>query len=42
MGTDFNNRVDEVRVPVWMSQELEDLPLMKLEGVRLREITKDV
>lgn len=42
MGTDFNNRVDEVRVAGWMLQELEGLPLTKLEEVRLREIPRAV
>lgn len=42
MGTDFNNRVDEVRVAGWLLQELEDQPPTKLEDVKLREIPREV
>lgn len=40
--TDFNNRVDEVRVAGWLLQELEDLPITKLDDVKLRDIPRDV
>ena len=42
MGTDFNNRVDEVRVAGWLLQELRCEPLPKLEDVKLRDIPRDV
>lgn len=42
IGTDFNNRVDEVRVAGWLLQELEEQPLSKLEDVKLREIPREV
>lgn len=41
MGTDFNNRVDEVRVAGWMLQNLSGFPLTKHGDVRLREIPKE-
>lgn len=42
IGTDFNNRVDEVRVAGWLLQELEGLPITKLDDVKLRDIPRDV
>ena len=41
MGTDFNNRVDEVRVAGWLLQELRGEPLPKLEDVKLRDIPRE-
>lgn len=42
IGTDFNNRVDEVRVAGWMLQEIEGMPLLKLDDVMLRDIPREV
>lgn len=42
MGTDFNNRVDEVRVAGWLLQEIEGLDLPKLDDVQLRDIPQEI
>lgn len=42
MGTDFNNRVDEVRVAGWLLEELNDDDLTQLDQVKLRNISRDV
>lgn len=42
MGTDFNNRVDEVRVAGWLLSELAGLPLPSLEDVKLRDIPIEI
>ncbi|MFV8765449.1 galactokinase [Aerococcus urinaeequi] len=42
IGTDFNNRVDEVRVAGWMLQEMEGIALSRLEDVMLRDIPRGV
>ncbi|MFW3454686.1 hypothetical protein ACN68H_06985 [Aerococcus viridans] len=42
MGTEFNNRVDEVRVAGWLLSELAGLPLTPLEDIKLREIPIEI
>lgn len=42
MGTDFNNRVDEVRVAGWLLMELSGRPLPPLEKVKLRHIPCEI
>lgn len=42
MGTDFNNRVDEVRVAGWLLMELSGRPLPSLENVKLRHIPREI
>lgn len=41
MGTDFNNRVDEVRVAGWLINEMAGEELPKLDQVKLRDIPKE-
>lgn len=41
MGTDFNNRVDEVRVAGWLLNEMDGKALPKLDQVKLRNIPKE-
>lgn len=41
MGTDFNNRVEEVRVAGWLLLELAGQPLPVLEDVKVRNILID-
>lgn len=38
IGTDFNNRVDEIRVAGWLLQELSGMDLSPLEEVKLRDV----
>jgi len=42
MGTDFNNRVDEVRVAGWLLDELNGDNLPALDDMKLRNIPVDV
>jgi len=42
ISTDLNNRVVEVRVAGWMLQEIEGMPLSKLDDVMLRDIPREV
>ncbi|MGH2116667.1 hypothetical protein [Aerococcus sp. L_32] len=42
MATDFNNRIDEVRVAGWLLTELAGLPLPPLEEVKLRNIPFEI
>lgn len=42
MGTDFNNRVEEVRVAGWLLLELAGQPLPALEDVKLRNIPIEI
>lgn len=42
IGTDFNNRVDEVRVAGWLLQELSGSEITPLEDVQLRDISVEV
>jgi len=42
MGTDFNNRVDEVRVAGWLLDELNGDDLPPLDDMKLRNIPVDV
>lgn len=42
MGTEFNNRVDEVRIAGWLHSELSGLPLPPLEKVQLRDIPIEI
>lgn len=42
IGTDFNNRVDEVRVAGWLLQELSGMEITSLEDVQLRDIPVEV
>ena len=42
MGTDFNSRVEEVRVAGWLLLELAGEPLPALEDVKLRNIPVEI
>ena len=42
ISTDFNNRVDEIRVAGWLLQDLGNLDRTSLQGVQLRDIPVEV
>lgn len=42
IGTEFNNRVDEVRIAAWLLSEIAGLPLSPLEEVKLRDIQIEI
>lgn len=42
MSTDYNNRVDEIRVAGWILQELSGMKISSLESVQLRDIPVDI
>jgi galactokinase/galacturonokinase len=42
ISTDFNNRVDEVRVAGWLMQELGGMEITPLQSVQLRDIPVNV